>query len=154
MAVYDEKVIDHPFKSSIWKRLRDAVISLWILSGEDANDYLDYLNNIDASGKMGFTMQTENENGFEFLDLGFKLKGCNKITVDVLSKCMNRLHSSTFAYSGKICYHFGNTNNWNKILEGIALRLRCFCDADVKFEKKNLMNTKITLLPGITPNHL
>ena len=111
MAVYDEKVIDHPFKSSIWKRLRDVVISLWILSGEDANDYLDYLNNIDASDKMGFTMETENENGFEFLDLGFKLKGCNKIKVDVLSKCMNWLHSSTFAYSGKICYHFGNTNN-------------------------------------------
>ena len=111
MAVYDEKAIDHPFRSSIWKRLRDVVISLWILSDEDANDYLDYLNNIDASGKMGFTMQTENENGFEFLDLGFKLKGCNKITVDVLSKCINRLHSPTFAYSGKICYHFGNTNN-------------------------------------------
>ena len=87
------------------------MISLWILSGEDANDYLDYLNNIDASDKMGFTMETENENGFEFLDLGFKLKGCNKIKVDVLSKCMNWLHSSTFAYSGKICYHFGNTNN-------------------------------------------
>ena len=78
MAVYDEKVIDHPSKSSIWKRLRDVVISLWILSSEDANDYLDYLNNIDASGKMGFTMQTENENGFEFLDLGFKLKVVTK----------------------------------------------------------------------------
>ena len=56
--VYDEIVMDHPFKSLIWKRFRDGVIALWIHSNEDTNHYLDYLNTIDASGKIRFTMET------------------------------------------------------------------------------------------------
>ena len=83
MAVYDEKAMDHPFKPLIWKRFRDDVIALWIHSNEDANHYLDYLNTIEASGKIRFIMETETENSLEFLDLRLKLKGCNKITVDV-----------------------------------------------------------------------
>ena len=58
IAVYDEKAIDHPFKPSIWKRFRGVVIALWIYSDEDENHYLDYLNTIDASGKIRFTMET------------------------------------------------------------------------------------------------
>ena len=34
-------------------------------------------------------METETENGVEFLDLWLKLKGCTKITVDVYSKPTN-----------------------------------------------------------------
>ena len=83
LAVYDEKAMDHPFKLLIWKHFCDDVIALWIHSNEDANHYLDYLNTIDASGMIRFTMETETENGLEFLDLRLKLKGCNKITVDV-----------------------------------------------------------------------
>ena len=56
------------------------MVLLWIYSGEDANHYLDYLNTIDASGKIRFIMESENENCLEFLDLRLKLKGCNKIT--------------------------------------------------------------------------
>ena len=83
MAVYDEKAMDQPIKPWIWKRFRDDVIALRIPISKDANYYLHYLNTIDASGKIRFTMETEIENGLEFLDLRLKLKGCNKNTVDV-----------------------------------------------------------------------
>ena len=65
MAVYDEKTMEHPFKPLIWKRFRDDVILLWIHSNEDANPYLDYLNTIDASGKIRFIIETETENGLK-----------------------------------------------------------------------------------------
>ena len=117
MAVYDEKAREHPFKTLIWKRFRDDVIALWIHSNEDANHYLDYLKTIDASGKIRFTMETATENELEFLALRLKLKGCNKITVDVYSKPTN-----SFTYiDPKTCYP---SRNMNKIPESIALRLR------------------------------
>ena len=72
------------------------MIVLWIHSNKDANHYLDYLNITYASGKIKFTMETETENGLEFLDLRLKLKGCNKITVDIYSKpTMPTLNSVT-----------------------------------------------------------
>ena len=71
MTVYDEKAMDHPIKPWIWKRFSDDVIALRIPINKDANYYLYYLN-IDASGKSIFTMETEIENGLEFLDLQIK----------------------------------------------------------------------------------
>ena len=131
MAMYDEKAMDHPFKPLIWKRFRDDVIALWIHSNEDANHYLDYLNTIDASGKIRFTMETETENGLEFLDLRLKLKGCNKITVDVYSKPTN-----SFTYvDPKTCYP---SRNIHKIPEGITLRLRRTFDPDEKYKKRSI----------------
>ena len=129
MAVYDERAMDHPFKPLIRKRFRDDLIALRIQINEDANHYLDYLNTIDASGKIRFTMETKTENGLEFLYLRLKLKGCNKITVDVYSKPTN-----SFTYvDPKTCYP---SRNINKIPEGVALRLRGICDSDEKYEKK------------------
>ena len=72
MAVYEEKAMDHQFKPLIWKRFRDDVIALWIHSDEDANHYLDYHNTIGASSKTGFTMDFENENALEFLELSLR----------------------------------------------------------------------------------
>ena len=40
-------------------------------------------------------METENESNLEFLNLRLKLKGRNKITVDVYSKPLEVLHMST-----------------------------------------------------------
>ena len=91
------------------KRFRDNVIALSIHSNEDANHYLDYLNIIDASGMIRFTMETE-------------------ITVDVYSKPTN-----SFTYDDpKTCYP---SRNIDKIPEGITLRLRRICDSDEKYEK-------------------
>ena len=129
-VVYDEKAIDHLSKPLIWKRFRDNVIVLWIHSNEDANHCLDYLNIIDTSGKIRFTMDTETKNGLEFLDLRLKLKGYNKITVDVYSKPTN-----SFTYvDPKTCYP---SRNINKIPEGITIRLWRIWDSDEKYEKRS-----------------
>ena len=52
----------------------DDKIALWIQSTEDAEKYLEHLNTFDASSKIKFTIQIENENNLEFPDLRFKLK--------------------------------------------------------------------------------
>ena len=127
MAVYDEKAMDPPFIPLIWKRFRHDVIAL---CNEDANHYLDYLSTIDASGKIKFTVETEAEIGLEFLDVRLKLKGCNKITVDVYSKPTNSL---IFVHH-KTCYP---SRNINKIPVGINLRLTSICDSDEKYEKRS-----------------
>ena len=70
MAVYDEKAMDHTFKPLIWKHFRDNGIPIWTHSNEDVNHCLDYLNTINVSGKIRFTIQTKNENGLEFYRIG------------------------------------------------------------------------------------
>ena len=50
--------------------------------------FLEYLNNIDKTGKIKFTIQAAGDDGLEFLDL--KLKMVNgKINVDNFSKPTN-----------------------------------------------------------------
>ena len=61
LAVYVEKAVDHPFKPLILKRSHGDVIPLWIHSDEYLNNYLEYLNSTDASGKIRFTVETENQ---------------------------------------------------------------------------------------------
>ena len=70
MAVYDEKAMDHTFKPLIWKHFHDNVIPIWTHSDEDVNHCLDYLNTINVSGKIRFTIQPKNENGLEFYRIG------------------------------------------------------------------------------------
>ena len=84
---YSDIVIamNHNFKTLIWKRFRDDAIALWTNSDKDANRYLNYFNIIDVSDKIRCTMETDNENGLEILDLRPKLKACTKITVDFCS---------------------------------------------------------------------
>ena len=52
----------------------DDKTALWIQSTEDAEKYLEHFNTFDASSKIKFTIQIENENDLEFSDLRFKLK--------------------------------------------------------------------------------
>ena len=145
MAVYDEKAMDPPFKPLIWKLFRDDVIVLWIHSNEDSNHYLDYLNTIDASGKIRFAMETETENGLEFFYDRLKLKGCNKITVDFYSKPNN-----SFIYvHPKSCYP---SRNIIKIPEGIALSLRHVCDSDEKYGKGSNEYQNYLIARNYTPS--
>ena len=60
MDMYDEKAMDQPFQSLNGKRFCDDVTALWIHSNEDANNCLQYLNTIEASGYIKFTMETGN----------------------------------------------------------------------------------------------
>ena len=78
-----------PIQTFHLKTFYDDVIALWIHSNKDANHYLDYLNTINASGKIISATETKNENGLEFLNFRLKFKNCNKITVHIYSKPTN-----------------------------------------------------------------
>ena len=122
MAVYNEQAMDCLFKPLIWKCSRDVVIALWIHSNEDADNYLMHywyycctidalFDTIDTSGKIRFTVQTENKNDLKFLGFRLKLKGCNKFTINVFSKPIN-----SFAYvDPETCFpsEYINHNTWS-----------------------------------------
>ena len=88
---------------------------------------LDYLNNIDETGKIKFTIQAEDDvNGSEFLDLKMK---CLKDNLSVYV-CSNPTNSLTYVLPST-CYPMKNIN---KVHQGIALRLRRICDLAAKYE--------------------
>ena len=69
------------FPPKLWKRIRDDVLVVWTHDTVKLPSFLDYLNNIDDTGKIKFTMQIADEvNGLEFLDLKIK---CLKIKLSV-----------------------------------------------------------------------
>ena len=126
MAHFDNKAQNYTLKPTVWKRFRDDVFSVWTHNINTLPAFLDYLNNIDSTGKIKFTMQIADENGLEFLDLKLKMNEKNKIIIDVFSKPTN-----SFTYvMPSTCYPSSNINN---IPRGIALRLKRICDSDEKF---------------------
>ena len=89
MAGHDSKVLIYDFPPKVWKRFRGDVFVIWTHDITELTSFLDYLNNIDETGKIKFTMQIADEvNGLEFRDL--KIKRLNgKLSVDVYSKPTN-----------------------------------------------------------------
>ena len=100
--------------------------SVWKHNINTLPTFLDYLNNIDSTGKTKFTMQIADENGLEFLDLKLKMNENSKITVGVFSK---PTYSFTYVMPST-CYP---SNNINNVPRGIALRFKRICDSDEKF---------------------
>ena len=87
--------------------------------------FLEYLNNIDKTGKIPFTMQVAGDDRLEFLDLKRKMVN-GKISVDVFSKPTNG-----FTYVlPSTCYP---NRNIKKVPKNIALRLRRVFDNDEKY---------------------
>ena len=83
MAHFDNRAENYTLKPTVWKRFGDDVFSVWTHNINTLPAFLDYLNNIDSTGKIKFTMQIADENGLEFLDLKPKMNEKNKITIDV-----------------------------------------------------------------------
>ena len=86
------------------------------------------LNQIDSTGKIKFTLQVQDEDGIECLDLKLKLEN-SKIAVDAFAKPTN---SFTYVLPSS-CYTRRSLNN---IPRGIALRLGRICDTDEKFNSR------------------
>ena len=85
---YGSKALAFDLSPTTWKRFRDDVFVVWTHGPASVSLFLEYLNNIDKTGKIQFTMQAAGDDGLEFLDL--KLKMVNgKISVDVFSKPTN-----------------------------------------------------------------
>ena len=127
LASYDSKALAFDLSPTTWKRFRDDVFVVWTHGPASVSLFLEYLNNIDKTGKIQFTIQPAGDDGLEFLDL--KLKMVNgKISVDVFSKPTN---SFTYVLPST-CYPNRNIRN---VPKGIALRLRRICDSDEKYEE-------------------
>ena len=87
-------------------RFRDDIFVVWTHGSVALNLFLNYLNNLDDTGKIKFTMQFADENGLELLDLKLKIIE-GKINVDVYSKPGN-----SFMYVlPSICYPYKNIRN-------------------------------------------
>ena len=94
---------------------------------EELQKFFEFMNNVDATGKIKFTMSVANELVLEFLDLSLHIEEHNKICVDVFAK-----PTKSFTYVlPSTCHPKKNINN---VLKGIALRLTRICDTDEKFD--------------------
>ena len=102
---------------------------VWAHGSAALNLFLDYLNNLDDTAKIKFTMEVADENEIEFLDLKLKIAE-GKINVDVYSKPTN---SFTYVLPST-CYPYKNIRNVPKV---IALRLRHICDTDEKYNQRS-----------------
>ena len=68
MARHDSKALMYDFPPKVLKRLRDYGFVVWTHGTAKLPSFLDYLINIDKTGKIKFTMQIADEvNGLEFL---------------------------------------------------------------------------------------
>ena len=121
MADFDKKALEYHFSPTKWKRFRDDIFILWPQGRESVVLFLDYINAIDPTKKIKFTIEVAEPGSYlEFLDLKIKWEN-GKITVDVHSKPANSFTyvlPTTF-YARKIV---------NNIPHAIALRLRRICE--------------------------
>ena len=130
MAKYDSLANEFHLKPKIWKRFRDDIFTLWEHGIDTLPSFLDYLNGIDTTGKIKFTMQIAGENGLEFLDLKLKIAE-GKIRVDAYAKPTN-----SFSYTSPNTWY--PKYNICNIPEGIALRLRRICDDGKRLDKRSI----------------
>ena len=78
----------------VWKRFTDDVLVFWKHGTASQFSFLDYLNTMDKTSKIKFTIETAGDTGLEFLDLKLKLnKG--EIRVDVYAKFTNSFSYNT-----------------------------------------------------------
>ena len=67
----------YDFSAKVWKRFRGGVFVVWTHDTAKLPSFLDYLNSVNNTRKVKFTMQiADEENRLEFLDLKIK---CLKI---------------------------------------------------------------------------
>ena len=129
MAKFNSLANKLHLKRSVWKRFRDDIFVLWERGSPSLSSFLDYLNTMDKTGKIKFTMKTAGDIGLEFLDLKLKISEDN-IRVDFSAKPTNSFRYTT----PNTCYL---KNNICDIPRGIALRLGRICDDDETFEKRS-----------------
>ena len=129
MADFDKEALEYHLSPTTWKRFSDDVFVLWPNGRECLVLFLDYINTLDPTEKIKFTMEVAEPGHYlECLDLKLKWED-RKIAVDAHSKLTN-----SFTYALTItCYPRKSINN---IPHGIALRLRRICDSYEKFKHR------------------
>ena len=130
MFKFDLKALSYRPGVLCWKRFRDDIFVVWNHSLEELNKFFEFMNDVDTTGKIKFTMSVARKCALEFLDLSLHINEQNKICVDVYAKPTN---SFTYVLPST-CYPKRNINN---VPKGIALRLRRICDSDEKFDNRS-----------------
>ena len=131
-------------RSCVGKRFRD-IFSVWNNSLQELHKFFEFMNSIDTSGKIKFTMSIANNNSIlEFLDLSLHINEHNKICVDVYAKPTN---SFTYVLPST-CYP---KKCIKKVPKGIALRLWRICDSDEKFDIRNSENQNYLIARDYNP---
>ena len=130
MAGFDKGALEYHLRPTTWKRFRDKLFVLWPHGRESLVLFLDYINTLDPSQKIKFTMEVAKlGNYLEFLELKSKWEN-GKITVDVHSKPTN-----SFMYVLPTTSYPRKSINNNPHV--IALQLRRICDSDEKFKHRS-----------------
>ena len=126
IARFNLKALSYTPKVLCWKRFRDDIFAAWNHSLQELHKFFEFMNSIDTSGKIKFTMsKANNDTILEFLDLYLHIKEHNKICVGVYAKptnCFTYVLPST-------CYP---KKSINKVPKGIALRLRRIYNSEEK----------------------
>ena len=130
MSKLDTAALQYHYQPTLWKRFQDDVLVTYTHGSDTLESFLDYRNQTDSAGKIKFTMQVQDEDGIEFLDLKLKLEN-SKIAVDVFAKPTN-----SFTYVLPSSWY--PRKSINNIPCGIALRLRRICDTDEKFNSRSI----------------
>ena len=125
---FDVKALEYTPATICWKIFTDDIFIVWPHSIDELDIIFDYMNKVDTTKKIQFTMEVTTDT-LEFFDLKLKFdKESKQISVDVFVKDIDR-----FTYVlPSTCFPKNNIEN---IPKGVALRLRRICDSDEKFEK-------------------
>ena len=86
---FDIKALEFNPLVICWKRFRDDIFVVWLHTLEELQVFVNYMNNLDQSKKIQFTMEVSKDS-LEFLVLKLMFdKESKNISVDVFSKAMN-----------------------------------------------------------------
>ena len=118
---------------------------VWPHSAEDFSLFYNYMNNIDRTKKIQFTMEVAKD-VLELLDLKLKFdKEHKRISADIFAKATN---SFTYVLPST-CFPKNNIEN---VPKGVALRLTRICDSDDKFEERSVQYQKYLVARDYKPS--
>ena len=131
-------MVNVPSKSPlVWWRFRDDIFLLWTHTLIELNRFVNYMNNLDDTGKLKYTLTIGDASGLDIMDLTllFNPQTC-KIATDIFAKPTN-----TFTYvDPNTCYPKRNINN---VPYGV-IYVSGGSATQTRNSKQELKNTKIT----------
>ena len=86
ISKFDTTALQYHFQPTLWKIFQDDTLTIWTQDSNTSESFLDYLNQIDSTRNIKFTIQVQDDDGIEFLDLKRKSEN-SKIAVDVFVVC-------------------------------------------------------------------
>ena len=90
MYRFDLNALSYTHQVLCWKRFRDDIFAVWNHSLQEIHKFFEFMNSIDTSGKIKFTISVANNNSIlDFLDLSLHINEHNKICVDMHAKPTN-----------------------------------------------------------------